>query len=173
MAINSSYQSSTEITLPANTVDGDYKIVVLTDGNNQVFERNGESNNLGAANNITKVSHADIVPTLISAPATALSGSNVDLSWSVTNQGTSATINSWKDKVYISDNATFEADRDRVFGEFEYTESLMVGETKEISVNTSLPEDTIGNKYILIVSDADNDLVEAIGENNNVVTNPI
>ena len=60
-----------------------------------------------------------------------------------------------------------------MFGEFEHTDSLAVGEAKEIAINTDLPEDTIGNKYILIVSDADNDLIEAIGENNNVVANPI
>ncbi len=110
---------------------------------------------------------------MISAPATSLSGSNVDLSWSITNQGTSATISSWKDKVYICDNATFEADLDRVFGEFEHRESLTVGETKEISINTNLREDIIGNKYVLIVSDADDNLIEAIGENNNVIANPI
>ena len=84
----------------------------------------------------------------------------------------SDTINSWKDKVYISDNETFEADRDRLFGEFEHTNSLAVGETKEIAININLPEDLIGNKHILIVSDADNDLKEAIGEDNNAMTTP-
>ncbi|MEO0836110.1 MAG: CARDB domain-containing protein [Cyanobacteria bacterium J06642_3] len=102
-----------------------------------------------------------------------MSGSEIELIGTATNQGSTATIKSWKDKVYISDNETFEPSQDRLFGEFEHTETLEVGETKEVPINASLPQDIIGNKYVLIVSDADNDLKEAAGENNNVQPYPI
>ncbi|NJO99234.1 MAG: hypothetical protein HC764_27240 [Pleurocapsa sp. CRU_1_2] len=103
--------------MPDNLVDGNYRIVVLTDGNNRIFERDGENNNLGVAANLTQVTHADLIPTLITAPTSGKSGTDVTLRWSVANQGTTATPSNWQDRVYISDNATFEADRDRLFGE--------------------------------------------------------
>ncbi len=173
LAVGSNYPASLEVNLPINTLDGEYQVVVFTDRANHVFERDGENNNSAIAEESTKIFHPDIVPTLIDYPATALSGSDVALIGTATNQGSTATIKSWKDKVYISDNETFEPNQDRLFGEFEHTETLEVGQTKEIPINASLPQDIIGNRYVLIVSDADNDLKEAAGENNNVKPYPI
>ncbi|MEO1006283.1 MAG: CARDB domain-containing protein, partial [Cyanobacteria bacterium J06638_38] len=173
LAVGDSYLGSAEVNLPADILDGEYQIFVLADRNNRVFERDGENNNTRLSENTTKVFHSDVVPTLIDYPLTALSGSEIELIGTATNQGSIATIKSWKDKVYISDNETFEPNQDRLFGEFEHTETLEVGEIKEIPISASLPQDIIGNKYVLIVSDADNDLKEAAGENNNVQPYPI
>jgi large repetitive protein len=125
------------------------------------------------AANLTKVNHADLIPTLISAPTTGNSGTNVTLRWSVRNQGTTATSNSWSDRVYLSDNATFEADKDRLFGDFAHTDELAVGANKQVELNTKLPVDLSGDKYILIVSDGTNQIKEAAGESNNLLTSPI
>jgi large repetitive protein len=173
LAINSNYQASTEFTLPANLADGNYRIVVVTDASHRVFEREGENNNLGVAANLTKVNHADLIPTLINAPTTGNSGTNVTLKWSVANQGTTATSSSWQDRVYLSDNNTFEANQDRLFGEFAHTDELAVGANKPVELNTKLPVDLSGDKYILIVSDGSNQIKEAAGESNNVIANPI
>ena len=158
-------------------LDSDLDILMLSPGSlgdeAEIAVRLNRTKGLKAAENVTTVTHADIKPTLISAPDTAMSGTSIPITWSVTNLGTKGTTTNWKDKFYLSDNPTFEGYQDQLIGEFEHTDSLAGDATIQRELDLQLPEDAIGNKYILIVSDGDNKSKELVGENNNLVVHPL
>src|SRR5439155_24563103 len=76
LATGGSYTQSAQVVLPI-VADGDYHIVVVTDASDTVYEGTGDSNNLRAADTPLTLGHPDLVPTLGSAPTTAISGTTV------------------------------------------------------------------------------------------------
>jgi subtilase family serine protease len=111
---NASYDASASFTFPV-VADGAYRIVVVTDQADDVFEGAFEDNNQRVSDGF-QVTHPDLQPAVDSAPATATSGETVSLQWSVTNTGSGAANGEWIDRIYLSSDATLSAD-DRLLAE--------------------------------------------------------
>ncbi|WP_346658742.1 Ig-like domain-containing protein [Bradyrhizobium sp. 143] len=83
-------------------------LFVTTDYGNAVFENGNESNNLSELDHPLDVMpepYADLVVSSISSSATAESGSKLNLTWTVTNQGIGITdTNAWQDSVTLVDS---------------------------------------------------------------------
>ena len=103
LAAGQSYTRSGAFTLPEG-ISGDYRIIVVTDANAQLYEQD-ESNNaaIGAAFPVYLTPYADLQVTAVAVPPTATAGQQATFSWTVTNAGNGATnAAAWVDKVYLS-----------------------------------------------------------------------
>ena len=100
----------------------------------------------------------DLVTSIISAPTTAYADSNIDISWSVTNQGTeSSNANFWYDYVLLSTDTVvdfpFGTDITLTGGFPNITLPLGAGEGYTYNQSVSIPEVLAGDYYLLFVND--------------------
>lgn len=70
--------------------DGDYYVLVVTDAQQQVFERDGEGDNTGVAATSTRLTHPDLVVESVDPIGPQESGSSVSVKWTVRNAGSGA-----------------------------------------------------------------------------------
>ncbi|MEL6109225.1 MAG: CARDB domain-containing protein, partial [Planctomycetota bacterium] len=149
-----------------DVVDGDYRLVIVTDYNNRIFEGPYEGNN-GLQGGIVTMTHPDIEVRDLDAPASANSGQTITVSWDFLNSGT-ATAESWQQSIYLSDNQTLSSN-DRLIQQYTVTTPIDPGQTLSASRDVQIPVDLEGNLFLLVVNDTANDLGELpAGEANNV-----
>jgi subtilase family serine protease len=113
----------------------------------------------------------DMTITAAHAPASAILGSTVDLSWTVTNQGVTTSSHSWSDAVYVSTDAAFSPDDQRIDYE-DSTAPLANGASYTQDVQVNLKNLHPGDQYLIFVTDSDDDVGET-DETNNIVALPI
>src|SRR5262249_46659202 len=171
LAAGSSYSASLDVTLP-DLADGTYQVLVFTDATDTVFESTHDANNLLAAANTLTLHHADLRSTFLAAPASALTGDTVVIEWSTLNAGTGTTVAGWVDRVYLSADQQLSGS-DRLLGARTFGGPLNPGEAASGLLTVTLPLDVTGNLYLLLVTDATNQVRELGGEADNLVTRPI
>jgi hypothetical protein len=99
---NSSYTNSHTVTLP-NVPPGVYYLIGVADIANQVFESN-ETNNQFATNIV--IGEADLVATNLSWGGPVVAGTNLSVSFAVTNVSASAYSGNWFDGLTLSTTPT-------------------------------------------------------------------
>ncbi|WP_048324300.1 CARDB domain-containing protein, partial [Crocosphaera watsonii] len=155
----------------SDIIDGDYQIIIVTDVNNNIYERDGETNNITVSETIT-ISHPDLIPEWKNAPAIATSGDTLNLSYSLTNQGLIDITNQWKDQVYLSTDQQLDND-DQLLEEIIQIGGILGNNNQDYSVDVTLPLEISGDYYLLLATDVDNNINEFSDENNNLVTSAI
>jgi subtilase family serine protease len=169
--VNDSYSRTENVEIPFN-LEGDYQVFVVTDVvtdlDNGVYEGTNESNNVSKALPISIFRQTpDLQVTTIGLPVTALSGTPIALSWTVTNLGLGRTnSNYWHDDVYLSLDTTIGSD-DIKLGSIFRSQGLDAAESYTVSGNFNLPIDLNSNYYALVRTDRDNQVFEDVLENNN------
>lgn len=158
---SASYLASAHVSLPlvSTLPTGTYYLIVETDAGGTVVESN-EANNATASNGIvlTRPALADLVVTDILAPATALPGTSVPLSWTVANQGTASASGPWTERVYLS--ADHAVGNDQLLATFTYS-GLGAGVPVTRNEVVALPSHGIaGNVWFVVETDAGNAVVE-------------
>jgi hypothetical protein len=131
-------------TLPDGTAGvGTLSIEVITDVYNYVFEFNGDGN--AETNNTASTSatstlapYANLTATAVSAPATALPGSTINISWLITNTGTADVDGSWSDRIFLSTDAIPGAG-DLFVGSSFFQGSLQAGSSVTRTAEISIP----------------------------------
>ena len=110
-----SYTASKDVTIPADAVQGERWLVIVTDGDQNVIESNRTDSffavpiTIGAATPVLPApAIADLNLTAASAPATATLGQTLRVEWTVANQGGKAASAVWSDAVYLSQDATLD-----------------------------------------------------------------
>jgi subtilase family serine protease len=167
LAPNAEYSDSRTVTLPSN-LDGHYYLFVRTDVLNQVAEFQGETNNVSALAPIdVAIPYADLVVEAVSAPATALSGDPIQVSWRVRNVGIAQTnASSWTDRLYLSSDGTFDGS-DTLLGSITRSGTLAVDASYTGTTTFTLPEGISGNFHVFAVADAVGQVFEKTFESNN------
>lgn len=97
--------------MPALT-DGIYRIVVVTDVFGQILrrcQRQRPREQPGSSAAPVSVVHPDLTPQLLDAPATAVSGNPITLTYSIRNIGTGQASGNWLDRVYLSRDQVIDA----------------------------------------------------------------
>lgn len=162
------------LTIPTNaiTATGNYFIYVVTDAFTQNDEGVNESNNTTFSPlRVRRLLRPDLQVTNITAPATAFFDQQIQVQWTVTNNGTGPTnAANWQDDVYLSVNqnlsgATWLATLSNV-------SYLNAGESYLATATVRIPRGISGSYYVLIRTDKDS-LVNEENENNNITTRPI
>ena len=175
LAAGAAYNQTKAFILP-NSTHGDFTVYVVTDSTNTVNECEGENNNLTASSstlNVPVTLYPDLKVAMVQAPDSAYAGQNVNISWSVTNQGTDSTPGStvWNDAVFLSKDEVLDPS-DKRLGTFARPSSLGVGQSYTNSATIQIPAGAAGPYYILVLADSAGSLFEYLGYNDSLGWNP-
>ncbi|NCR78336.1 MAG: Na-Ca exchanger/integrin-beta4, partial [Microcystis aeruginosa K13-06] len=169
LAAGATYSRTLNVTLPS-TATGDRYLLFKADNFNYQGETDENNNVYSLPINI---SASDLRVTSTNAPTSAILGETVELTWTVTNNGTGTASQDWYDRVYLSSNQTLDSNDVQVTSEWIATQTpLATGANYTISKNITLPSFTPGNQYLLFVTDQSNSQGE-VNENNNIAAVPI
>ncbi len=164
------------VTLP-DWVEGDYHVLVWTDSVNQIAEYGplAESNNVGSDPLHITRRPADLKVTEIIPPQGAHSGQRVEVSWKVKNVGAGAAgrkLPQWRDRVYFSTDDSLDEGEDTLVGDIAHLGRLAPNEVYVGSCSLDLADGIEGTFYLFVRTDADNDVYEGDGEDNNTFPVP-
>ena len=160
------YDSSETVTLPV-WADADYHIVVVTDVTDVVFERAGDSNNVGIAAVPLALLHPNLTVDSVVTVAAADSGADITVDWQVSNTGTGPAPAPWVDRIYLSTDASLSGD-DLVLGELTHATALADGRASyNGQLIVQLPDGIDGTYNVLVVTDADAAVEEVADESDN------
>ncbi|HEY1685887.1 MAG TPA: CARDB domain-containing protein [Tepidisphaeraceae bacterium] len=162
LAAGSSYTVSDTVNIPANLPTGNYTVLIETDGYNQVPETN-ENNNIGQF--AMEIGAPDLTITTASADSNAPIGTNMNVSWTVSNDGTSAAPDNWTDTVYLTPDGNI-GDAVETYN-FAQTGGLAANGSYTNNETLAIPLSlTPGSYQVVIVTDSANTQPET-NENNN------
>jgi sugar lactone lactonase YvrE len=164
------YTKQNTVNIP-NGISGTYYLYVFTDAGNNVFEYTYTANNIlrSSALNVSLTPYPDlVVSSLTVTEDTVMSGTLFNLAWTISNQGTAPTDNSWKDNIgYFTSTNTSVGGTD--FVTFSSTTSSLLN-GNSTSRNASIVAPTFSGSvkiYFLMKTDALNSNYEYQFENNN------
>lgn len=159
------YNRQAQAILPV-VAPGNYFLIVQTDYLNNVFEGQGENNNLRTVALPVEIPAVDLSVTAISAPESAFSGQNMTINWTVTNSGSNRSVGSqWTDAIVLSLDQ-IDDPSDRVIGYLQHDGALNGAESYNAGINAFVPAGLAGQYYVFIRADRNNQLAES-NENNN------
>jgi RHS repeat-associated protein len=162
LEVGNSYTIEKNVTI-LNTSPGQRYLLFAVDGDRHQSESD-EENNLVVKP--IEILAPDLLVTNIVVPIEGWSGQTIDLSWTVTNNGTDATRNDWTDRVYLTSNN--QPNSSIYLGELIRPLELNLGQSYTRTQTFTLPEGIRGDYAILVTTDANNIVLEGgIQENNN------
>lgn len=161
---------------------GDSHIVVETDTQGEVFEGGSESNNvLAHPSTVELPPPADLVVTSVTAPAAAVPGDSLTVSWTVANQGPDDAEGVVRDGVYVSVDGTLSPE-DPLVAVLKQQVSIPSGAakslTRKVDLSTTyaldangditdvLPGVAPGDYYVIVKTDLTNTIRETDDANN-------
>ncbi|MCK4660479.1 MAG: Ig-like domain-containing protein, partial [Phycisphaerae bacterium] len=148
--------------VPDPAPSGDFWIVVCVDTAGEILEFD-DDNNCAIAEVCIDCEQPDLVVTDIVGPAEAAEFMNVQ--WTVRNDGNETAYGVWTDQVYLSED--MQAGDDILVGEFMQLGPLADGVSYTGDELVPIPVDLEGTYYLVVLTDALNDLPEPGGEGNN------
>lgn len=165
LASGANYSVSESLVLPSSVSSGTYYLYVVADANDEVFEYLYDNNN-GVRSSQIAVTAPDLQVTQLSASEQITSGYPLNLSYTLTNQGTGAIVNkSVTDKIFVSASGTM-TDAIRI-DSLRRNVYLAAGQSMTVMRNEIVPAGlSDGTYYLLVVTDYYNDVNES-DENNN------
>ncbi len=167
-----SYQVSFSGRVPLSMYGRAY-FYVITNADNGEYEHIGSNNNMMRSQpaNIILTPPADLVVSSLTAPSTATNQSQFAVSYTVSNVGLgNPDHNSWIDKVYLSSTPSLTDDGWHYLIEtVSHNDSLKAGQNYTIQRSYDLPSSVQSSQtlYIIVVTDADNNVFEYLSDNNN------
>lgn len=171
-----SYTSDVSFVVPSSIASGDYYLLYTTNSGLHDQTESNESNNVRAVPvtvaNSGSTQLPDLVITDATAPRSAVVG-NIELSWTVKNQGTGPVPGYWVDAVYLSKTDTYDPlTAIQVAGEYN-PGPLAVGASATSTYTAPLPASVpAGDYYLLFLTDYNGGVGES-NETNNVRALPM
>jgi RHS repeat-associated protein len=165
---NESYQGTGSFKLPID-LQGGYHVFVQTDTWNGVTELNGENNNLGVAAGTTTVNLTatpDLLMNALQAADQGFSGQNLQLSWTVHNDG-AETSSGWRQAFYLSRDGMLDRASDIYLGYAESRTALAGGTDAVFNQSFRIPDGISGKYYVFGIVDSNDAIYERGGEGNN------
>ncbi len=114
-----------------------------------------------------RTSLPDLIVTGITAPAQALPGQEIEIVWTLKNDGVGKAPAGWTDQIFISDDNLIG--NDRLIGTATATVALNAGQSVERRARVTLPALAAGAKFIVIRTNAGGDFLEESAVNNSAV----
>lgn len=165
--VGDDYNASQSISLPRNLSPGEYYIYVVIDANDDVFEYDGEDNNILCSSKV-EVKDTDLSVSLSSiSEENLITDDNVAIAWNVKNEGesdiSSCTIT---DGIYASNSA--DGSNAILLHSAQNTISLAKGVSKTFRANVTIPKNSSlkGSMYVFVKTNIKNDVVESNTSNN-------
>jgi hypothetical protein len=172
-----SYEVSTNVALTA-CISGRYFLYAYADSGNVEFEYSASFD--AEANNASKLQAVQILAlppdlqiTNLSNDATGNAGQPFNLSYTVTNKGIGATVETgWEDYVYLSPTPTFDEKTALLAGNLPRIGDVLSQNSYIRSTSVPVPTRAQGDYYVFIKTDAGNRVEECAGETNNIALSP-
>ena len=170
LASGASYSASRDITLP-DTGIGDRFLLFVADHYDYQGEADETDNTVVVP---ISISAPNLVTTGATAPTAASLGAEIDVSWTVENQGAGIASTNWYDRIYLSDDLVFDNSDTRLSYQWTGDETpLAAGESYTFSRSVNLPSNVAaGDRYLLVVANANNAQGETTADDN-IVALPI
>ena len=152
----------------AVNIEGGFRLFVVTDRANEVFELDN-ANNVGSRGPVTvEIIPPDLVVTDFSADATADAGSAITVSWTVINDGPGRTLNSaWYDRIIASRDDVLGNGDDTFLRDVYRAGALDPGASYSVTGNVAIPFAFEGDYHLFVVTDAHNHVYEKDADGNN------
>ncbi|MGB6300739.1 MAG: putative Ig domain-containing protein, partial [Rivularia sp. (in: cyanobacteria)] len=151
-----------KVNLPSDIADGDYRVIIVTDERDDIYEGTFENNNQGVSTGKLTIGRVDLTPKIIEVDTNPTSGDKITLRYEVTNNGSSATSGTWVDKIYLStdspENFSY-SDRDLI-KTIQHDTGLTDKQSYSKDAEIDLPLDISGERYLYVVTDATNNIGE-------------
>ena len=160
----SNFPKTASFKIPSNLQAGTYYIYVWTNATKTVFEYPGtpEIKRTGAL----LIQRPDAVVSSISSPANAVAGQQIQIGYSITNNGPGTVYNHIRrDSIYISTSAVFNTSA-QLIGTNIFTEDLPVGTPVPHSFNYTLHPSQSGTRYFFVRTNIDSAFRETNYTNN-------
>lgn len=169
LEVNGSVANSATVTLPVNVISGYYYIHVVTDAEDQIYEHNGENNNVGHSNGVQANTYQlDLALTQIDGPTEVQWGQTVTYTLHVHNNSSLPTLaSSWKDVIYMSSDDVLST-VDQQMAEAMHTTVLEAGADYTVNMSVTIPYGAPATAYLIAIADYNSNNVD-ININNNVV----
>ena len=161
------YTNTVTVTLPQG-IQNNFYIIVATDYYNTVLENN-DTNNINYNSMLVSLTPPPdlVVTSIITPPISLFSGQPLTFSYTVKNVGTGITSNgNWIDRIYISSDSTF-SNAATLLSTVSHSGFLEVDSLYTNNVTITMPQGIFGAYFIIIETDAGNDVFEFTLENNN------
>ena len=148
-------------------------ITVTVDSNGQIAESNpngtAESNNSALIQKSSVLSaYPDIVTVLSAIPELADAGQPYSLTWTNRNDGTASTHGGWLDQVFLVSSP--DGSNPRFLGSLPSDRDLAPHESSDRNLTVTLPSDFGGRRFIVVLSDVNNQVLEVNKANNRAVS---
>lgn len=177
VASGGQYSNSAIVAVPPGTM-GAFDVRVTADaggGTGVAFETN-ESNNAKSAPvvlNVPATQYADLVVTLVDAPATVDANKVLSVTWTLKNQGSGVTSSAaWFDSVYLSSDEILTVGSDLLVGTWQHAAALAAGQQQSFSASFQVPLGISGKFFVYVVADSSGAVGEGPFEGNNVGHDP-
>ncbi len=173
LKVDSTYVVNQTIQLP-ECEHGPYFVTIYTDRWNHVAELD-EDNNAAVSDtiHIISVPGPDLIPTSNDPVSGLASNTAYTFSYHIDNQGADTAFADWRDRIFISDSATFQFDINEMIADSNRTENLLAGDGVDYEIAINIPPDQYGQKYIYLWVDAANEVCEQPFDNNNILQIPV
>lgn len=167
------YSQMAEVMLP-NGLQGNYYLIVFTDkssNNSGALPESNENNNISVAFPviINLTPPPDLKVLSIAAPTNAFSGQQINITWTVKNQGSGDVPpgNAFQDYVYLSSTPTLNLNTATLLG--TYVSAPIAADASAVRMLTAqLPPAVFGDYYIHVYTDRNNNVFEFAFEDNNI-----
>ena len=166
------YDATANVRLPQN-ISGSRYVIAFADSQNAVFELDKTNNHRASVFPVNILPLADLHVAGVTVPASALSGFDFSVNYSVTNTATCPTIgSSWSDAFYLSADQTLNTAGDTLLGSVARSGQLAGASDYSNSVTLRLPIGLTGNYFLFVVTDSQGKVPEQ-NEGNNASIAPI
>lgn len=159
------HQTQLSVFLPVNAI-GNYILIAQVDAVNQLYEHNGESNNIQTRTlEVVLPPPSDLSISAITIPDSAFAGDIASVTWKTRNTGANPASGVFREIVYFSLDTTLDVS-DQVFGILDSTVYVPPGGQVNRSFNARLNGLSRDNFYALVQTDARNNIYESNDTNN-------
>ncbi|MBQ6769949.1 MAG: hypothetical protein IJP44_03080 [Bacteroidales bacterium] len=151
---------------------GTYYIGVFANADGEVCEGNNTNgSSIVSAINVSLSPYPNLQVVSASIESTLINiGAYATVSYSVQNVGDAAVNGrTWTDRFYVSPTPSYNENTAELIGEHRTTATIAVNETIDVSTSMIIPMSiNAGNYYLVMITDANDELYEFNGENDNL-----
>ena len=171
LLVGNSYTVNLNCMVPV-AADGNYYVLVVSDATNATFDSHRANNVVAHPISVTQSNLPDLQLTTVAVPGILTTDMAYNLRFTVSNEGEHVTHGDrWTDAVYLNNQPTVI---DAVLlGSKTHFGQLDVSAQYSDSINVIIPNIWTGSCYLIVATDATDQIVEMNDESNNLLVLPV
>ena len=164
------FNSSTNLSIPSNTIAGKYYVIVFEDNTNLYTENNEKNNFVSVPLTIVDAAIDLSIENVVLSQNYVTNNTTITLNYILKNTGNSTTSN-FSNYFYLSKDSIYD-NQDLSLGS-SYLYNILSNTSTNQSVSITIPSGvSIGNYYVIVFADFYNAILET-KETNNISSTPI